>query len=230
MAGEITMSAFEQRMSTDYDYTDTFIRGMDNSTINIGISQKYFQKANYKQAYNELKSKGFLYMFLGILILIFGNFASYMSGLGFAFGAFFLLGLSLLWGGKHLRNIAHNYILLTQFGEDEYAKWHGLYKFLDSDTLMNEKNVPDLVLWEQYLVYATAFGISEKVIKALEIAEPQLLESSPVLSNPYYRTRVFYHSSRTFRSSAHRTSSFARSGGYGYGGGGRGGGGGGGGH
>ena len=230
MNGEITMSSFEQRMSTDYDYTDTFIRGMDNSTINIGISQKYFQKANYKQPYNELKSNGFMYMFFGFIILIFGNFASYMSGLGFAFGAFFLLGLSLIWGGKHLRNIAHNYILLTQFGEDEYVKWHGLYKFLNSDTLMNEKNVPDLALWEQYLVYATAFGISEKVIKALEIAEPQLLESSPVLSNPYYRTRTFYHSSRTFRSSAHRTSSFARSGGYGYGGGGRGGGGGGGGH
>ena len=65
MNGEITMSSFEQRMSTDYDYTDTFIRGMDNSTINIGISQKYFQKANYKQAYNELKSKSskFYYFF-----------------------------------------------------------------------------------------------------------------------------------------------------------------------
>ena len=230
ISGEVTMTIFEQRMTKDYDYTDTFIRGMDNSTINVGVSQKYFQKANYKQAYNALSGQSVMYYFLAFLVLIFGNMFAYQSGLGLAYGAFIVLGASLLFGGIHLGNMAHNYILLTQFGEDEYAKWRGLYNFLNSDTLMNEKNVPDLVLWEQYLVYATAFGISEKVIKALEIAEPTLMETSPVLNNPYYRSRSFYVSSRSFRSSARTTSSFARSGGYGYGGGGRGGGGGGGGH
>ena len=96
---------------------------------------------------------------------------------------------------------------------------------------MNERSVPDLALWEHYLVYATAFGISDKVIKALEINAPEFAERSQILSNPYYRSRSFYVSSRSFRSSARSASSFARSGGYGgYGGGGRGGGGGGGGH
>ena len=114
----------------------------------------------------------------------------------------------------------------------EYVKWRGLYNFLNSDTLMNERSVPDLVLWEQYLVYATAFGISEKVIKALETNVPEFVDRSPVLSNPYYRSRNFYTTSRSFRASARSTSTFVRSGGYGggYGGGGRGGGGGGGGH
>mgnify|MGYP002448560150 CR=1 FL=1 len=30
---------------------------------------------------------------------------------------------------------------------------------------LNEKEVPELVLWEKYLVYATAFGIADKVAK-----------------------------------------------------------------
>ena len=63
----------------------------------------------------------------------------------------FVLGISLVFGGHRLTNLAHNYILLTQFGEDEYVKWRGLYNFLNSDTLMNERSVPDLILWEQIL-------------------------------------------------------------------------------
>ena len=100
---------------------------------------------------------------------------------------------------------------------------------------MNERTVVELPLWEQYLVYATAFGISDKVIKALKIRCPEA-SSSPVLSNSYYRSNHFYSSNRSFRRSVRRTSHIHRSGGYGgggyggYGGGGRGGGGGGGGH
>ena len=229
---EIVMRVLESKISTDFDYTDSFIRNMDNSTINVGVTQKYFQKANYKQAYNSLFGEGILYYILGILILTVGNYFIYQAGLGLAYGAMFVLGISLVFGGHRLTNLAHNYILLTQFGEDEYVKWRGLYNFLNSDTLMNERSVPDLVLWEQYLVYATAFGISEKVIKALETNVPEFVDRSPVLSNPYYRSRNFYTTSRSFRASARSTSTFVRSGGYGggYGGGGRGGGGGGGGH
>ena len=231
ICGMTTMKDLEDNISIDYAYTDSFVRGLENSTINIGVAQKYFQKANYKQAYNSLKGEGFCYYLLGFLTLTLGNYFIYQAGLGLAFGALFVLGISLIFGGHRLTNLAHNYILLTQFGEDEYVKWHGLYKFLDSDTLMNERSVPDLALWEHYLVYATAFGISDKVIKALEINAPEFAERSQILSNPYYRSRSFYVSSRSFRSSARSTSSFARSGGYGgYGGGGRGGGGGGGGH
>ena len=59
-------------------------------------------------------------------------------------------------------------MLFTQYGANEQAKWYGLYNFLNSDTLINEKEVYDLPLWEKYLIYATAFGISEKVVKAME--------------------------------------------------------------
>lgn len=228
---EISMKDLEKKLSTDYDYTDSFIRGMEKSTVNVGVTERYFQKGDYKQAYNSLYGQGVFYYILGIFVLIFGNMFIYQAGLGLAYGAAFVLGISLIFGGHRLTNLAHNYILLTQFGEDEYVKWHGLYKFLDSDTLMNERTVIELPIWEQYLVYATAFGISDKVIKALEFNAPEFVDRSPVLRNPYYRSRSFYVSSRSFRSSARSASSYARSGGYGgYGGGGRGGGGGGGGH
>ena len=97
---------------------------------------------------------------------------------------------------------------------------------------MNERTVIELPLWEKYLVYATAFGISEKVIKALQIRCPDM-DVSPMLSNSYYRSHNFYSTHRSIRTTARSTSIHFSSGGYGghggYGGGGRGGGGGGGG-
>ena len=126
--------------------------------------------------------------------------------------------------------ISLQYVLLTQLGEDEYAKWRSLYNFLNSDEVMKASNLPSVEVCEQYLIYATAFGISEKVIKALQIRCPQLAEST-LLSNGYYRSSSFRSSSRSFRSATRSASYTARTGGYsgGYGGG-RGGGGGGGGH
>ena len=170
-------------------------------------------------------------------MLIIINLISYNSRLDLAFGGFTILGCTFLFGAFIYKYLSTKYLLLTQYGEDEYVKWKGLYNFLNSETLMNERTVVELPLWEQYLVYATAFGISNKVIKALKIRCPEAA-SSPILNNSYYRSNNFYSSSRSFRRSVHTTSRMHRAGVYssgggysgGYGGGGRGGGGGGGGH
>lgn len=62
---------------------------------------------------------------------------------------------------------------------------------------MNERTTIDLPLWEQYLVYATAFGISNKVTKALKIRCSEI-STSPVLSSPYYHSRAFRSTTRSF--------------------------------
>ena len=143
-----------------------------------------------------------------------------------------ILGITFLIIAYRLKKQSGQFVLLTQYGEEEYNKWRALYNYLNSETLMNEKTVIELPLWEKYLVYATAFGIADKVIKALEIKHPDT-NGSVVLSNNYYRSTHFRTSNRTFSSHARSASSISRSnhssGSY-YGGGGRGGGGGGGGH
>ena len=227
---DISLSSFQQRVSYDYEYTDSFVYNIKSAIINIGVSQGYFQKADYKKPKEQVKAWSSTLGVIGILIIAICNLISYQTRLDLAFGSFFILGLGFIFGAVYLSILSKKYILLSQFGEDEYAKWRGLYNFLNSETLMNERTVIELVIWEQYLIYATAFGISEKVIKAIGIRCPNV-DMSPVLRNPYYRSRSFVYVGRSFRT-ATRTASFtARSGGHGgYGGGGRGGGGGGGGH
>ena len=231
--GTISMKQFENQVANDYDSTDTFLTSIQNSVVNIGISNGYFQKADYLGLKKEANSLAKIYIILAILLMTIGNLIISMTRLDLAFGAFFILGITLIICALIVRHDAKKYVLFTQLGEDEYTKWYALYNFLNSNTLMKEKTVVELPLWEEYLVYATAFGISEKVIKALEIQRPDI-SASPMLSNRYYYTRSFVHFGHSFRSSAHHASSVSRSyhssGGSFYGGGGRGGGGGGGGH
>lgn len=234
----ISMSTFQYRVSKDYSNTDTFVRNMDRSIVNIGIQQGYFQKADYTQPKKKLRGTSTFFWVCAIILLIIFNYVSYKTRLDLAYGSFFILGIAFIISAILLRIQSRKYVLLTQFGEDEYAKWRGLYNFLNSDTLIHERTYIELPIWEKYLVYATAFGLSEKIIKAISINCPEAA-SSEMLSNPCYRSRRFHHSiGRSFRSATRTASYTARSGGGGYGGGGgfsyggggRGGGGGGGGH
>lgn len=64
--------------------------------------------------------------------------------------------------------------ILTEKGANESEEWKGLKKYMEEYSLLNEKLVPDIVLWEKYLVYATAFGISKKVISQLKVVHPEM--------------------------------------------------------
>ena len=229
----ITMSTFQKRVSNDYVNTDMFVNSVNNSIVNIGISQGYFQKADFKGLKTKTNLLANNYIVFGLVIMIIGNWIMSMTRLDFAYGALFIVGLVMILCGCYLKKKKNKYVLLTQYGEDEYAKWRGLYNFLNSATLMNEKTVIELPLWEKYLVYATAFGISDKVIKAIKIRCPDV-SNSVILSNNYYYSHNFRIYGRSFRSATNRATFVSKSiksgGSTFYGGGGRGGGGGGGGH
>lgn len=75
----------------------------------------------------------------------------------------------------------------------------GLKRYMSEFSLMKEKEVPELILWEKYLVYATVFGISEKVLKQLKVVYPQMLDENYMNSNGY--TYLYLMNSRNFRNS-----------------------------
>ena len=229
----LTMEQFQQRIKADYSNTNSFVTKVKRSVKNIGVLHGYFQTVEYDKEKNKMLNKAKSSRNWGLVFIIIVNFISHFTRLDYAYGAFTLIGIACLLKAYKLSKVGRTALLYTQLGEDEYAKWKGLYDFLNSQTLMHEKTVVDLVLWEKYLVYATAFGISEKVIKALNIRCQEFeLTASPMFENRYYRSTYFRSSSRSFSSnvrSASRSYSSHYSGGSYYGGG-RGGGGGGGGH
>jgi uncharacterized membrane protein YgcG len=229
----ISMSTLQKRIATDYAATSGFVGKIKRCVVDCGINLNYLQKADYLEPKRKLSSTAKAYLICGIIALLV-NLITCHTRLDFAFGGFFLLSAICVAVGMYLKSQSHKYVLLTKDGEREYTKWRGLYNFLKSDTLINERTVIELPLWEKYLVYATAFGISEKVIKAIKIHCKDLSTES-IVNNTYCRSGRIHTSGRRFHSSvrsAHHSfhSSISGGGGFGYGGGGRGGGGGGGGH
>ena len=116
--------------------------------------------------------------------------------------------------------------VLTQKGINEKEKWKGLKKYMEDFSLLNEKEIPAIEVWEEYLVYATAFGIAQKVLKQLKEIYPNIEELDTIGTSCIY---FMYHTnfSTTFSSSINSAISTSYSSATGGGGGFSGGGGGG---
>lgn len=84
---------------------------------------------------------------------------------------------------------------LTQKGINENEEWRAFKKYMEDFSYLNEKEVPELVLWEKYLVYATAFGIADKVLKQLKVKYPELNNqdtiNNMILFNAMYNSNGF---------------------------------------
>ena len=96
-------------------------------------------------------------------------------------------------------------LMLTQKGVNEQEEWKGLKRYMENFSLLNEREVPELVLWEKYLVYATAFGIADKVLKQLKVKYPELNDESYMLNNGYTYMYMMnrYNFDRVLNSSVH---------------------------
>lgn len=125
--------------------------------------------------------------------------------------------------------------ILTQEGADKQSEWKGLKTFMEEFSMLDKREVPELAIWEKYLVYATAMGVADKVIKQLKIVYPNFEEMAQgINSYTYMNLMMNTNFNRTFSSAmsssiqtAHSTYSSAYSSGSGGGGGFSGGGGGG---
>lgn len=118
--------------------------------------------------------------------------------------------------------------VFTQKGVNEIEEWKGLKKYMQDFSLLNEREVPDIVIWEKFLVYATAFGIAEKVIKQLKMVYPNFDETM-VADHTMMYMMIHTDFNSSFSSAINSSISSAYSSGSGAGGGFSGGGGGGGG-
>lgn len=107
---------------------------------------------------------------------------------GLILGAF---GIALLVGSIinliTIGNVNRKISVLSKNGYVEKMQWEALEKYMKDYSLLKEKQVFDVILWEKFLVYATAFGISKKVIEQLKIVHPEAF-----VYNDNYNSRYGY--------------------------------------
>ena len=89
-------------------------------------------------------------------------------------------------------------------GNEDYVRWKAFKKFLEDFSSFEDYPVPSLVVWEHYLVYATSFGIADKVSAQLKLKfNYEEFTSSNCTYVAYFgyrhRIGVFNRSIRTIR-------------------------------
>ncbi|WP_413862007.1 DUF2207 domain-containing protein [Methanobrevibacter sp. UBA417] len=77
----------------------------------------------------------------------------------------------------------------TENGKEFHDKWKNFKKFLNDNSLMKEHPPESIEIWNQYLVYAAALGVADKVHKVMKM---EYYDNSSY--DPYYNDTYMFHS------------------------------------
>lgn len=149
---EITLKELKKNAKNDYDSFRTKYDAWNRTVIKDGESKNFFEKS----------SKGFyiLYSLLPIILVFMSYYFQYINSI-LLFIVFTFMVISFVY-----------YVVAskrTKEGNEDYSKWIGLKNYMKDFGRMHEKELPEIILWEKYLVYATIFGLAKKLAKDMEI-------------------------------------------------------------
>lgn len=83
---------------------------------------------------------------------------------------------------------------LSEKGKEELSQVMGLKKYLEEFTLIAEREITGTIIWKEYLIYATLFGIADKVITQFKEVYPEKLPEiesynrNVIIAHSYYRS------------------------------------------
>ena len=102
----------------------------------------------------------------------------------------------------------------------EYLEWQGFKKFLSDLSKIKGYQPEDIVIWKDWLVYGTALGVADKVIKAMRSLNVNIPEMNiePSLNNSFHTSYIAIGSAINAVNSS-KSSSGGGGGGFGVGGG-----------
>lgn len=73
----------------------------------------------------------------------------------------------------------------SEKGIEHYTRWKAFKKFLNDFGTFDTKELPEIILWERYLVYATIFGLAKKVQKDMNVKIQELSLNDAYYTNHY---------------------------------------------
>lgn len=153
---EITAYSKVTSKSGDNEFLNNF-NGWKNSVISDAKKEQFYETNNKKGLY-------FLYGFLGFFVAYL--VASVLENGFFAFITVILTVIFIIYIATIKKRTAR--------GNEHYVRWKAFKKFLLDFGRFDEKDLPEIILWEKYLVYATVLGVADKVSKAMQVKLDQM--------------------------------------------------------
>jgi uncharacterized membrane protein len=103
----------------------------------------------------------------GRILGILAGLLYFAAGFMLAFFLFIPLALILALQGVIMFIFAARLKRRTAYGSEQHAMWLAFKNFLKDFSNLEKAEIPSLVLWEHYLVYAVSLGVAQEVIDQL---------------------------------------------------------------
>ena len=172
IGSSFTIKEYNKYINSHQESFYNLLKSIESENIRV-LNTENYTSSNNKKIKKELYEHLILFIIMAITLLV-GPVIVYLSGIISSFKLAFIIS-GLLFTASIYMYIKYKKIpIYSQEGIDEKEEWIGLKKFMNDFSLLKEREIPELVLWEKYLVYATAFGIADKVLKQLKTKFPEL--------------------------------------------------------
>lgn len=161
---EITLSEIKKNAKESYN---SFLVGYNGWKTTARLEA---EKMNFFEDKKKAKTLCCVYCSVGILI----GLATFPIGIPM----FILAIIGIIYFSKFYKR--------TREGNNEYRKWLGLKNFMEDFGNFKEKDLPEISLWEKYLVYAVVFGCASKLAKTMEIKVKEMANIEGYNYDPIY--------------------------------------------
>lgn len=155
---KLLMSELPKKLSRDYMNTVAFYSELKDSFVDVGINKKYIQIREFTKLKDTLAFISKILFYIAIIYILIT--VLYPTDIGIARGAYIIWSFTCLFFSIYLKHTAGKYVLLTQNGLNEYAKWKGLYNYLRDKQNISNIDIATESMRERYFIYATAFMIN----------------------------------------------------------------------
>lgn len=88
-------------------------------------------------------------------------------------------------------------------GNEEYNKWMALKKFMEDFSTMDIKELPEVKLWDKYLVYAITLGCADKLAKVMKIRISEMQQQN--ITTPDIFDYYTFNNFLTFNTTLNKT-------------------------
>lgn len=212
--GKFNMKEFEKYAKKN---NTTFLNKLNK--IEKVVQKEQEEAKNYDK---KMKEKHDNWIGIGVTVLTILTFVAFFVSISISFIPVIILTIPAVIYAMTCFTIAGKFNGLTQKGIDEQEKWEGLKKYMEDFSMLKDREVPELVLWEKYLVYATLFGNAEKVLKQLKVVYPEFSNDDYMRNTTYFYliahtdfNKSFVNSVNTSMQNAYMSSVSSSGGGYG---------------
>ena len=175
---QITMKELE-KYSKKYSTAKKFINTYDSWKDSV---ERAANKEEFFESHTGKKVAAALYAIFGIFFLILSVKYEAINGY-IIFIIFILIAAFLIY--------IFSFKKWTMKGREHYLKWKAFKNFLKDFGSFKDKELPEIKLWEKYLVYATVFGLAKEVQKTMRIKITELGYDNLYMNNYWYYNNFY---------------------------------------